>query len=130
VPKVSKATKPTFRHFGHSGAGGISKNKLSRSRHAPETYGIPLVELQELAGDDWPELENDSEQLEAFAHAVQTRKMRESGRQPVHYTQASTCKGCGPVWLWEGAPGHVEGCPWCFNRRAGVIIPKLEEIER
>lgn len=133
VSKVSKATKPTFRHFRHSGAGGISQNKFSSFSEGgcvPETYGVPLAELQKLAGDDWPELQNDLGQLEFFAHAIQTRRMRESGRRPAHYTQRSECTSCGLVWLWKGAPRHVLSCPWCFNRHAGVTVPRPNEIER
>lgn len=92
--------------------------------------GIPLVELRELAGNDWPELQNDPGQLESFAHAIQTRHMRESGLRPAHYTQRSECVACGPVWLWKGAPRHVEACPWCFNRHTGITVPRPSEIDR
>jgi hypothetical protein len=90
-------------------------------------YGIQINELRELAGDDWPEIENDPDTLNSFAHAIATRRMRESGRRPGHYTEVSTCKGCGIVWLWQGASEHVEGCPWCFNRVKGVAVPHPEK---
>ena len=130
VSKVSKATKPTFRYFRHSDIEGISSQSLSSfHRHndggsIPETYGVPLSELQELAGDDWQVLENDHGQLECFAHAVMTRRMRESGLRPPHYIQRSECDRCGPVWLWQGAPDNVSGCPWCFNRINNLMIPR------
>jgi len=85
-------------------------------------HGTPISELRDLTGDDWPEIKNDPDALDSFAHAVSTRRMRESGRRPSHYTQVSICKHCGPVWLWEGAPEHVQGCPWCFNRLRGIIF--------
>ena len=88
-------------------------------------HGIPVSELQELAGDDWSELQDDPDALESFAHAVATRKMRASGWRPAHYIQRSECAGCGPVWLWKGAPKHVQGCPWCLNRADGKPIPRV-----
>lgn len=82
-----------------------------------------LAELKQAAGPDWPEIEHRPEVIGALAYAIQTRRMREQGERPLSYTHAAVCSGCGPVWLWEGAPDHVEGCPWCFNRSAGRPVP-------
>jgi len=66
-------------------------------------HDIPLAELRELAGDDWPELQSHPDTLEAFANAVQTRRMRESGLRPPHFTPSSrnvppaAPYGCGKV---------------------------------
>jgi hypothetical protein len=97
---------------------------LPRGQTENTIHGIPISELQELADEDWLELQDNPDLLDVFAHAVQTRRMRESGQRPAHYTQISICQHCGPVWLWEGAPEHVEGCPWCFNRVKGVSVPR------
>jgi len=83
-----------------------------------------LIDVLRAAGDDWPELQENPNTLEAFVHAVQTRRMREQGLVPAHYTQPSHCEACGPVWLWQGAPEHVYGCTWCFNRVNGQPIPR------
>jgi hypothetical protein len=83
-----------------------------------------LAELRAAAGEDWPEIKNQPEALEAFAHALKTRAMRAQGKVPAHYTQTVECAHCGPVWLWEGAPKQVLGCPWCFNRAKGRPIPR------
>jgi len=45
---------------------------------------------------------------------IQHQQM-EAGIVPGHYTQPSECASCGPVWLWEGAPDKVHGCPWCHH---------------
>ncbi len=87
-------------------------------------YGASHIDLQQLAGDDWQILQHDPALLRSFTHAAETRRMRESGHRPKHYTQLASCKYCGVVWLWKGAPPHVEGCPWCFNRVAGKPIPR------
>lgn len=86
--------------------------------------GFPLAELEAEAADDWKEMQHNPEQLEAFAHAIQTRRMRESGLRPAHYTKAAECTHCGPVWLWKDAPHRVMGCPWCFVRVAGKLVPR------
>jgi len=87
---------------------------------------IPLSEIRKLAGDDYTQIQNNPDAWNSFAYAVATRRMRESGKRPDYYTQKSICCHCGPVWLWEGAPAHVDGCPWCFNRVKGMFIPKPE----
>ncbi len=83
-----------------------------------EAHGMTLSELKEAAGPDWPEVEADLALAQALAHAVQTRRMRERGEVPPHYTATTLCAGCGPVPIWPGAPEHVLACPWCFNRVA------------
>jgi hypothetical protein len=87
-------------------------------------HGIDPADLQAEAGPDWPLLEADHEALDAFALAVSIRRQRERGDRPALYTQPAHCAGCGPVWLWEGAPAHLIACPWCFNRVAGKPIPR------
>ena len=101
----------------------MSRINTSDTESDRKNHRIRISELQELAGCYWPEIQNDPDALYAFAHAVYTRRMRESGQRPAHYTQESFCKLCGPVWLWEGAPEHVQGCPWCFVRMVGKSIP-------
>ena len=81
-------------------------------------HGLTLSELEEAAGPDWPEVFADLALAQALAHAVQTRRMRERGEVPPHYTASTVCAGCGPVPIWEGAPEKVLACPWCFNRVA------------
>lgn len=78
-------------------------------------HGLTLVELEREAADDWPDIRDDPEQLDAFAHALSTTRTRQRGERPDHYTKAAECAYCGPVWLWEGAPGHVSACPWCLS---------------
>lgn len=60
----------------------------------------------------------------AYAGALIDTADRRDGYIPQGWTQACICARCGPVWLWPDAPGHVLGCPWCFNRAAGSPIPR------
>ncbi len=89
-----------------------------------ERYGVSVSDLQEAAGSDWPEASSDPALLEVLARAVQIRRMRERGQVPPHYTSQTVCAHCGPVPIFEGAPAHVDGCPWCFNRIAAKPNPR------
>ena len=100
-------------------------------QHKPEileslrgaVHGIPMADLRELAGPDWPELESDQELLETFALAVSTRRMRELGEVPSNYTAVTECAGCGSVPIWPNCPPRLLACPWCFVRAEGIPIP-------
>ena len=82
-----------------------------------------LVQLQRLAGPDWPAFEACPARLKAFAEMVMISEMREQGIVPDHYTSETECKHCGPVPIFPGCPSKVNGCPWCFNRIKGLQIP-------
>lgn len=86
--------------------------------------GIPLTELVAEAGEDWQELENNPDMLESFANAIQLKRMRTRGEVPPEYTSTTVCTHCGLVPIFEGAPSHVLGCPWCMNRCANLPMPK------
>ncbi len=90
----------------------------------PKIRGIGLPELQAAAGPDWAAIEGDANALEALALALTIRRLRDRGERPADYVQPATCGGCGPVWLWPGAPARVRACPWCFNRATGTPIPR------
>lgn len=63
------------------------------------------------------------ETLRAAAAARIARSQRELGEVPHGWTHRAECAGCGPVWLWPGAPAQVDGCPWCWNRARGLPVP-------
>jgi hypothetical protein len=94
------------------------------AKGSQKLHGLTLVELQEAAGPDWPEVQADTVLLETFAAAVATRRMREAGVIPPHYTSTTICARCGPVLIFPGVPAHVLACPWCFNRAASKPVPK------
>lgn len=91
-------------------------------------HGIPLSELREIAGPDWPEVERDPALLETLAHAVSIRRMRERGEVPPSYTATAVCAGCGPVPIFPGVSEQVDGCPWCFNRIKGLPVPRVATL--
>jgi hypothetical protein len=91
---------------------------------SPNLHGLTLAELEEAAGEDWPAVRDDPAVSEALAHAVVTRRQRERGECPPHWTAYCECAGCGPVFLWPGSPVRVLGCPWCFNRAEERPIPR------
>ena len=83
-----------------------------------------LEEIKRKAGPDWDEIANNPEQLKAFAELLMIGDMRQRGIVPDHYTSETKCKHCGPVPIWQGCPPKVNGCPWCFNRVAGLPMPQ------
>lgn len=92
-----------------------------------EDFGISLGELEIEAGEDWARVSQTPGLLKAFARAVSIRRVRERGELPAHYTKPAICGRCGPVWLWEGAPYFIHGCPWCFVKL--LEIPRPPEPE-
>jgi len=110
-----------------------SKPELLRTlgqRGPTSIHGVSLAELKPLAGEDWRWLNEEPARLQAFAHAVMTRRMRERGEVPPDYTGITECAGCGPVPIWVGCPPAVLGCPWCFNRLRGLPVPRHDPVSR
>ena len=64
--------------------------------------------------------------LTAYLCALVAAQDMDAGLIPTDWGEAVAgfCEGCGPVWLWPGAPARVLACPWCFRRKAGKRIPR------
>ncbi len=60
----------------------------------------------------------------AIEYCEMVAREREAGRVPASYTSVTTCAGCGPVYVFPGAPSHVNACPWCHNRVRSLPIPR------
>jgi len=102
--------------YSRLGLANLANPANSKDEEPGFTYnGYTLAELVAEAADDWQEIQNAPEQLEAFAKSLTQRRDMVIGIVPAHYTKAVQCAHCGPVWLWEGAPDNVQGCPWCMN---------------
>ncbi len=101
-----------------------SVTAVPKAGDSEKLHGIPLAELKAMLGTDWPECEADPVLLETYARSVATRRMREAGVVPQHYTATTICAHCGPVLIFPGAPERVLSCPWCFNRAAGKPVPR------
>ena len=95
-------------------------NTLLGSPGSPSDDG--LAEAQRIAANE-PNLSEDERQ--ALIRAIQTRRMRERGEVPPHYTEVTVCAHCGPVPIFPGVTERVLGCPWCFNRMRGLPVPKV-----
>lgn len=62
---------------------------------------------------------------------------RHAGRVPAGDTAWMLCNSCGPVWIHtavaavlsvvDGWPRAL-GCPWCFVRKAGGVVPRATLI--
>ncbi|MFM8442465.1 MAG: hypothetical protein ACKN9W_03865 [Methylococcus sp.] len=80
---------------------------------------------EQFTARQWAAMERHPEILEALRLAHAFGLLRAAGIAPDHYTGQTVCRSCGPVPIWHGAPAHVQGCPWCGNRTAGLPIPKV-----
>ena len=66
----------------------------------------------------------DDAGLRRWLHVLAENERMREGIAPPGWVQASYCRRCGPVRLWQGAPPVVLGCPWCHVRRAGGTVPR------
>lgn len=103
--------------------GSLTAALLSRVKNEKSALLLSLDQIREKAGEDWSDVANDPTQLKTFADMLAIDEMRHRGVVPDHYTATTKCRHCGPVPIWEGCPPEVLGCPWCFNRHAGLPIP-------
>ena len=105
----------------------LTPNLASRIKKEKPALIRSLKEIKRKAGPDWNEVANDPAQLKAYAELLMIGEMRQKGICPDHYTSKTECKNCGPVPIWPGCPPQVDGCPWCFNRLQGLLIPGVKE---
>jgi hypothetical protein len=90
-----------------------------------QAAGLPVAVTEALSPDDLAACsELPDSALTAYLRALDRGRIMDRGSVPEGYTQPSHCEGCGPVWLWEGAPRSVLACPWCFRRAACRPIPR------
>lgn len=68
-----------------------------------------------------PDTDNERQAIE---YAERIARIREGGQVPESYTATTTCRHCGLVWIFQGAPSRVDSCPWCFNRAKSLPIPR------
>lgn len=86
---------------------------------------LPTAIVPRLHADDVAACEGlPDETLLAYLRALDRGTIMDAGIAPEGYTQAAHCDGCGPVWLWQGAPDHLVACPWCFRRKACKPLPR------
>ena len=65
----------------------------------------------------------------AIRYCEKVARERGAGIRPASYTSTTTCRGCGLVYIFQGAPSKVDACPWCLNRARGLPIPRLPKEE-
>ena len=107
----------------------LTSNLALRVKKEKSALLTSLDKIRQKAGDDWEEVNNDPEQLKAFADLLAIEDMRLSGIVPDHYTSETECKRCGTVPIFAGCPPKIIGCPWCFNRLKGLPIPRAPHCE-
>lgn len=87
--------------------------------------GLPAATVHRLHANDVTACHGlPDDTLRAYLGALNRTATIREGIAPPDYTQTAHCDGCGPIWLWEGAPARVGACPWCFRRKAGNSLPR------
>jgi len=99
-------------------------SNAEETKYTISYHGVSLEELKTHAEGDWEEIRQNPAALDAFAKMIQTSRLMRAGIKPPEYTHACHCKWCGWVWLSEGSPLEVLGCPWCVIHASGVSIPR------
>jgi len=89
-----------------------------------QAEGLPVRDVLRLARDELDTLEDYPDAtVAAYARALLCTAARRAGQVPGTWIEVVHCDGCGPVWLWLGAPLRVLACPWCWNRVEGLPVP-------
>ena len=89
-----------------------------------ELSPITNHDLKESLKDEWAEVTNDPNQLEAARYSLRTARQIAAGEIPESYTSVVECSHCGKVPAWPGYPTPTNSCPWCFNRMKDLPIPR------
>ncbi len=108
-------------------AGLLTALEKPTAERIAQAHGLTRADLQQAAGTDWADIENEPEALEALANSIQIRRMRERSEVPPHYTATTICAHCGPIPIFSGVAERVVFCPWCFNRVAGLPVPRPQQ---
>jgi hypothetical protein len=98
--------------------------------------GIAAELVQRLSADDVAACAGlSSAALRAYVRVLRDAELRARGEVPPDETAAIQCVRCGPVFVAAevaqvlpiiGGTPTAAGCPWCFNRKAGLQIPRPE----
>ncbi len=128
VPERSRISQISRSHPGESAPADIGtalKQACSDLDLEPADLLAAMTEdeIEDIGTDELPLFV-----LDDIAAAVAATRARAAGKVPEGWTTVSTCAGCGPVWLWRGAPESVQACPWCHERHQGRPVPKARPV--
>ena len=62
--------------------------------------------------------------LHGYARALVDESERMEGSAPTGWTKFATYELCGPVFVLPSMLSKLPNCPWCWNRRAGLPVPR------
>ena len=98
---------------------------------------VTPVTAQNSMAEVWDASDMTADQLAAIKSMQRDTAERHAGRVPVGHTAKMLCDGCGPVWIHPGIAAVLSmvhgwpralGCPWCFVRKAGGVVPRAKLI--
>ena len=111
-----------------------TRSELERVAHAE---GVAAELVTRLPTGDVSVCEGLSrDALRAYVRVLRDGELRARGEVPPDETATIHCVRCGPVFAAAGVAQILPiirgkptaaGCPWCFNRQAGLPIPRPEQ---
>jgi len=129
LPKLTKPSSVSFvsdlpNHL--QNISGTAPEKMqTRLRAMAADARVRLAIVERLPADELTACADCTDtELRGYLRALKYGATMDSGQCPPDYVEPATCAGCGPVWLWPGAPDRVLACPWCFRRKAGKPVPR------
>jgi len=106
-------------------SGPVIEAQRLRLIRLAQAEGLPVRTVLKLARGELDMLDGYPEAtVLAYARALLCTAERRVGHVPMAWSEAAHCDGCGPVWLWSDLPPRVLACPWCWNRLAGLPVPR------
>lgn len=88
---------------------------------------LDLEKLKMFLGKDWEDYKDNQEALVLLADMLFKKQLIEQGQVPSNFTAITCCSSCGYVYVPPALVngGKVLGCPWCWNRVKGLLIPRI-----
>ncbi len=107
----------------------FSTEKTDKKLHSDFVlkHGISIQKLRGFLDEDWDDYKDSFESLELWADLLFKNSLIRQGKAPDNFTDITHCNSCGDVYVPPALvnDGNVLGCPWCWNRKEGLTIPRV-----
>ena len=94
----------------------LTDSLLAKIKDKKPSLIASLERLRSIAGDDWQEIVEHSDQVRDLIYSISTVDARERGDIPPHYTATVYCQTCQKaVPHFPVDVDTVAACVWCLN---------------
>jgi hypothetical protein len=115
-------------------AGDARPDTRAELERIARAEGVAAELVRRLPADDVTACADlSSNALRAYVRVLRDAERRSHGKTPPDETAEAQCVRCGPIFIAPevaavlpiiGGVPTAAGCPWCFNRKAGLPIPR------